>query len=124
MSVVETEIGGIPVLFAQRDDGVCSAGLVFRVGGADEHLAVRGVTHLVEHLALRAAGLPPAHVRDGLSDLVTRFSVTGTPEQVTTPSTRSAPGCARLPGGTSTRSAPPCTPRTSPGTTLRPAAPP
>ncbi len=82
MTVVETEVEGIPTLFAARDDGVCSAGLVFRVGGADEHLAVRGVTHLVEHLALRAAGLPAEHVRDGLSDLMTRFSATGTPDEV------------------------------------------
>ena len=72
----------MPTLLAARDDGGCFAGLVFRVGGADEHLAVRGVTHLVEHLALRAAGLPATHARDGLSDLVTRFSVTGTPDEV------------------------------------------
>nr|WP_117212210.1 insulinase family protein [Allorhizocola rhizosphaerae] len=31
-----------------------AAGLVFRVGQADETLATHGISHLVEHLALRS----------------------------------------------------------------------
>jgi hypothetical protein len=82
MSVRETEVGGLPTLHAVRDDDECAAGLVFRVGGADENLAVRGVTHLVEHLALRAAGVEAVHRRAGLDDVVTGFSASGSPEHV------------------------------------------
>jgi zinc protease len=82
MTVRETEIGGLPTLHAARDDDECTAGLVFRVGGADENLAVRGVTHLVEHLALREAGVEAHHHRAGLDDVVTGFSATGSPEYV------------------------------------------
>ncbi|MGG5259778.1 hypothetical protein [Phycicoccus avicenniae] len=82
MSVQRTEVAGLPALHAPRDDDGCTAGLVFRVGGADEHLAIRGVTHLVEHLALHAAGLEPVHERAGLDDVVTGFRASGSPEQV------------------------------------------
>ncbi len=82
MSVRETEIAGLATLHAVRDDDECAAGLVFRVGGADENLAVRGVTHLVEHLALRGADVQPHHHRAGLDDVITGFSATGTPEHV------------------------------------------
>lgn len=82
MTVRETEIGGLPTLHAPRDDDECTAGLLFRVGGADENLAVRGVTHLVEHLALRGAGLPADHRHGALDDVVTGFSATGSPEHV------------------------------------------
>ncbi|MBM6399402.1 insulinase family protein [Phycicoccus sonneratiae] len=81
-AVHETRVCGLPALHAPRDDGGCAAGLVFRVGGADENLAVRGVTHLVEHLALRAAGLEAVHRYRALDDVVTSFSAEGSPEHV------------------------------------------
>lgn len=82
MSVRETRVCGLPALHAERDDDTCVAGLLFRVGGADEHLAVHGITHLVEHLALHGSGVEPVHHRVGLDDVVTGFSVSGTPEHV------------------------------------------
>ena len=46
-----TEIAGLPA-FVGNAPGPVTAGFVFRVGQADETLATRGLTHLVEHLAL------------------------------------------------------------------------
>lgn len=53
MTLSRVEVDGIPALFAERTDGVYSGGILFRVGWADENLAVRGLTHLVQHLVLR-----------------------------------------------------------------------
>lgn len=50
-----TDVGGLPVWW-QELDGPFRAALVFRVGQADETLSTRGLTHLVEHLAMHAAG--------------------------------------------------------------------
>ena len=47
-----TTIDGIPVILAPGRDPRVTAGLAFRVGWADETLPTRGITHLVEHLAL------------------------------------------------------------------------
>lgn len=71
-----TTVSGVPVLHAVHE-GPLSAGLMFRVGRADEPLATAGVTHLVEHLALvgRHEG---AFYRNGATDdSVTRFEIMG-----------------------------------------------
>ena len=52
MNLVETTTDGVYTLFLEHDTPETRAGLVFRVGQADESLAVRGLTHLVQHLAL------------------------------------------------------------------------
>lgn len=44
-------VDGLPVFHIERP-GPTTIGLVFRVGQADESLAQRGLTHLIEHLAL------------------------------------------------------------------------
>lgn len=49
------EVDGVPTLLAPTGD-LPHAGLVFRVGRADESLARAGLTHLVEHLALAPLG--------------------------------------------------------------------
>jgi predicted Zn-dependent peptidase len=54
--IKETEVCGIRTLIAPAS-GPLTAGLVFRVGCADEPLSRRGLTHLVEHLALHRHGL-------------------------------------------------------------------
>ena len=46
-----TEVGGLPAYVADLP-GPTRAALVFRVGQGDESLPHRGLTHLVEHLAL------------------------------------------------------------------------
>ena len=44
-------IDGVPAVWCPTE-GLCSVGLVFRVGQLDERLPQRGWTHLIEHLAL------------------------------------------------------------------------
>ncbi|MFI5937205.1 insulinase family protein [Actinoplanes sp. NPDC051494] len=48
-------VDGVPALLAPTT-GPMHAGLAFRVGAADEPLARRGITHLIEHLALPGGG--------------------------------------------------------------------
>jgi zinc protease len=48
---VRTEIDGVPAIVGDVP-GRAKAALVFRAGQSDETLATRGLTHLVEHLAL------------------------------------------------------------------------
>ena len=81
MSIVETEVDGIRTLFAERADGHVSGGLVFRVGWADENLAVRGLTHLVAHLALCQVA-PDVHVHLNTHATHTHVRAQGTPESV------------------------------------------
>jgi zinc protease len=50
-NVERAEIAGIPAFLAEVG-GQARAGLVFGVGAADEPLAIRGITHLCEHLVL------------------------------------------------------------------------
>lgn len=54
------EVDGIPVLLAPSA-GQMRAGLMFRVGRADETLATNGVTHLVEDLAPHRHGTADYH---------------------------------------------------------------
>ncbi|MET7397669.1 insulinase family protein [Dactylosporangium sp. NPDC005572] len=77
-----TEVDGVPVLLAPGG-GPMRAGLMFRVGRADETAATIGVTHLVEHLALyNQGGLD--HDTNGMTGLTTtQFVTQGSPEAVT-----------------------------------------
>ncbi|MEU4480650.1 insulinase family protein [Micromonospora sp. NPDC023966] len=77
------DVDGVPTLLAPAP-GPVRAGLVFRVGVADETLARRGVTHLLEHLALAPLG-PLDHDANGMTDaLFTSFVIRGGPAEVTT----------------------------------------
>src|SRR3954464_5184895 len=49
------DVDGVPALFSPTS-GPMRAGLAFRVGFADEPLPKRGITHLLEHLALHSPG--------------------------------------------------------------------
>ncbi|TDC28810.1 insulinase family protein [Micromonospora sp. 15K316] len=66
------EVDGVPTLLAATS-GPPRAGLTFRVGSADETLARRGITHLLEHLALVRLGLGDHHVNGETSALFTTF---------------------------------------------------
>lgn len=79
--VGSTTVDGVPVLLAPRRGDV-TAGLVFRVGRADETLATSGITHLVEHLALFDQNLTEVHSNGLTADTYTLFHVTGTPDEV------------------------------------------
>ncbi|MER5504737.1 insulinase family protein [Streptomyces sp. NPDC002766] len=81
--VGHTTVHGIPALFAPRP-GPLTAGLLFRVGRADETLPTTGVTHLVEHLALHRLGLSDLHYNGATADAYTLFHVTGDEEEVVT----------------------------------------
>jgi hypothetical protein len=72
----ETEVDGVPTLLAPTH-GPMHAGLIFRVGRADETLATAGITHLVEHLALYRHGLPDYHFNGATESVFTSFHMQG-----------------------------------------------
>ncbi|MGV9990902.1 insulinase family protein [Streptomyces sp. NPDC003374] len=80
-AVHHTQVDGIPTLFAHAA-GPLRAGLVFRVGVADETLARSGVTHLVEHLALHRQGLADYHFNGATKAAFTHFHVEGAEHEV------------------------------------------
>ncbi|MGW8778527.1 M16 family metallopeptidase [Streptomyces sp. NPDC055796] len=79
--ITETTVDGIRTVLAPRS-GLLTAGLLFRVGRADETLATSGITHLVEHLALHRHGLGDLHYNGATAATYTHFHVTGTPADV------------------------------------------
>ncbi|WP_208301622.1 insulinase family protein [Streptomyces sp. KS 21] len=79
--ITTTTVDGIRTVLAPRS-GLLTAGLLFRVGRADETLATSGITHLVEHLALHRHGLGDLHHSGATAAAYTRFHVTGTPADV------------------------------------------
>jgi predicted Zn-dependent peptidase len=79
--VSRAEIDGLPVLWSDLPERVVAC-LLFRVGWADEPLPRRGLTHLVEHLALTRGGEDPAYERNGFTTAtLTGFVVRGSLEQ-------------------------------------------
>lgn len=74
--ITQTEVGGIPAVIAPTT-GPMHAGLVFRVGFADEPLARRGITHLVEHLALHKFGVADYHYNGATGVEYTFFHMQG-----------------------------------------------
>ncbi|MFI2364922.1 insulinase family protein [Promicromonospora sp. NPDC019610] len=67
-----------------RRPGRTTAGLVFRVGLADETLATSGITALVVALALRSVERPGLDVSASVGSVVTHVRVGGTAERVRT----------------------------------------
>jgi zinc protease len=61
-----------------------AAGLVFRVGQADETLARRGVTHLLGHLAIYSVGMVDYHHYMQTGPLITKFHTQGSESDVVT----------------------------------------
>ncbi|MDQ1655256.1 MAG: zinc protease, partial [Cryptosporangiaceae bacterium] len=79
--MIRTEVDGVPTLFAPVS-GPLRAGLVFRVGEADEPLPQRGLTHLVEHLALHRHGITDYHFNGATGAVSTSFHVKGSEDEV------------------------------------------
>ncbi len=77
-----TEIDGVPVLFAEREGSAITAGIMFRVGWADETFTTSGITHLVEHLALHGQRLGDGHLNGETGDRLTHFHITGDEDEV------------------------------------------
>ncbi len=82
MNLVETTVDGVYTLFVEREGPQTRAGLVFRVGQADESLAVRGLTHLVQHLALHEVSGGGVHEHGSTGVVHTEFRATGGSEDV------------------------------------------
>src|SRR5258708_7653338 len=76
-----TEVDGVPTLWVPGPAPM-RAGLMFRVGRADESLAWGGITHLVEHLALSGLGKRPYALNGQVDDNRTGFFVAGTTDEV------------------------------------------
>ena len=91
-----TDVDGVPTLYSPSP-GPVSAGLVFRVGTADETLSSSGITHLVEHLALHRHGLTDYHYNGTTSAVYTHFHMRGSPEQVVAYLASVCAGLANLP---------------------------
>jgi zinc protease len=78
------DIDGIPVLW-QPGGGRLTAGLMFRVGRADEQAARCGITHLVEHLVLHTVDGAAQHQFNGMSGtLTTTFLAAGDEREIRT----------------------------------------
>ncbi|WP_030270562.1 insulinase family protein [Streptomyces sp. NRRL B-24484] len=75
------EVDGVPALHAPRP-GRTTAGLVFRVGSADETLARSGITHLVEHLALHRSGVQVHRFNGATGQLHTHFLLEGDDHEI------------------------------------------
>jgi zinc protease len=71
-----TKLGDVESFWAEGS-GPLTAGFTFRVGVSDETIPIRGITHMVEHLALQRLGRQP-YTYNGLVDhLRTTFFATG-----------------------------------------------
>jgi predicted Zn-dependent peptidase len=75
------EIDNVPVIWADVP-GTFTAALIFRVGMADEVLASRGITHIVEHLAMHEVGEPPIEHNAFVDTSRTTFFASGSRDQV------------------------------------------
>lgn len=77
--VVLDEVDGVRAVWPEgRRTGEPAAALSFRVGQADETLQTRGVTHLLEHLALVRTGQAPHSYNGRTGPTLTTFGMQGT----------------------------------------------
>jgi zinc protease len=81
MEFVRTEVDGVPTFWAEAGTGL-QAGLVFRVGRADETLARGGISHLVEHLALHQVGQTDYHFNGTTGPITTTYFTQGDPDEI------------------------------------------
>ncbi|ABP55182.1 M16 family metallopeptidase [Salinispora tropica] len=79
----QLEVDGVPALLAPTA-GPAHAGLMFRVGQADETLDRRGITHLLEHLVLYPLGAADYHYNGTTGSVVTHFHLQGSVDDITT----------------------------------------
>ena len=92
----ETRLDGVRTVWVETD-GPLSAVLMFRVGMVDETPTTRGITHLVEHLAL-ASLHTVAHPYQGTTELThTVFSAAGPPDDIAAFLQKVAAGLVDLP---------------------------
>lgn len=76
-------VDGVRVVHAAAP-GPLSAALLFRVGVNDEPLPVRGITHLIEHLALHQSDGAAQHTNGQVQGSFTQFMASGSEKHVVT----------------------------------------
>ena len=79
--MLQTSVDGVPVFYADGPPPF-TAGLVFGVGRRDESFVRGGITHLVEHLAMRAVGRTTIESNASVDLTATEFYASGSPERV------------------------------------------
>ncbi len=79
--IKHTEVDGVPTVIAPTS-GPLHAGLVFRVGQADETLTRSGITHLLEHLTLFPLGIADYHFNGATGSVLTHFHMQGSDKDV------------------------------------------
>ncbi|MET0415281.1 MAG: insulinase family protein [Actinoplanes sp.] len=79
--IQQLEVDGVPALLSPTT-GPTHAGLAFRVGFADEPLTRRGITHLVEHLALHHVGVADYHYNGATGVENTFFHMQGEADDI------------------------------------------
>jgi hypothetical protein len=79
--IIEYELDGVRTFWVETEPPTTAA-LMFRVGISDESIRERGITHLVEHLALSAAGHTSLAFNGRVSIRDTIFDVAGDHSEV------------------------------------------
>jgi predicted Zn-dependent peptidase len=79
--MLQTSIDGVPV-FSATGPAPLTAGLVFGVGRRDESFVTGGLTHLVEHLTMRAVGRATLDANASVDLTATEFTASGPPDRV------------------------------------------
>lgn len=79
--IVRTDVDGVPTIWSPAP-GPLTAGLVVRVGRADERPADGGITHLVEHLAMAPLGQPRYDHNAFVDGNRTVFFASGTRDEI------------------------------------------
>jgi predicted Zn-dependent peptidase len=79
--MLQTSIDGVPVFHA-AGPAPLTAGLVFGVGRRDESFVTGGLTHLVEHLTMRAVGRTTLNANASVDLTATEFFATGPADRV------------------------------------------
>lgn len=79
--MLQTSVDGVPVFYTEGPPPF-TAGLVFGVGRRDETFIEGGVTHLVEHLTMRAVGRSSIESNASVDLTSTEFFASGSPDRV------------------------------------------
>jgi hypothetical protein len=66
MEITQVDVDGVPAFWLPGEDDSLRAGLVFRMGRADQTLPTSGITHLIEHLAMYPLGLGNGQRHDAM----------------------------------------------------------
>jgi zinc protease len=77
-----TVVDDVPVYWVDGEEDYAHAGLIFRVGSADERPQTHGISHLVEHMTLADIEDHTFDYNGTVTDTLTIFVAHGTPDEV------------------------------------------